>query len=53
MKKKPAADPIVANRQQLIDILLHKSALKQDIADDAERVFEQLRALIDKELIAL
>jgi hypothetical protein len=53
MKKKPAADPIVANRQQLIDILLHKSALKQDIADDAERVFEQLRALIDKEIIAL
>lgn len=53
MKKKDANDPIAANRQQLIDILLHKSALKQDIADDLEVVFDQLRQLIEQEFIAL
>lgn len=53
MKKKDAKDPIAANRQQLIDILLHKSALKQDVADDLEVVFEQLRQLIEKEFVAL
>lgn len=53
MKKKDANDPIAANRQQLIDILLHKSALKQDIADDLEVVFDQLRQLIEQEFVAL
>lgn len=53
MKKKEAKDPIAANRQQLIDILLHKSALKQDIADDLEVVFDQLRQLIEQEFVAL
>lgn len=53
MKKKTPPDPVAANRKQLIDILLHKSALKQDIADDLERVFEQLRALIETEITAL
>ena len=53
MKKKAANDPIATNRQHLIDILLHKSALKQDIADDIELVFAQLRTLIDQELAAL
>ena len=53
MKKKDANDPIAANRQQLIDILLHKSALKQDIADDLEVVFAQLRQLIEQEFVAL
>lgn len=53
MNKKATSDPIAANRQQLIDILMHKSALKQDIADDLERVFDQLCTLIDTELAAL
>ena len=50
MKKKADNDPIATNRQHLIDILLHKSALKQDIADDIDLVFEQLRTLIDQEI---
>ena len=50
MKKKADNDPIATNRQHLIDILLHKSALKQDIAYDIELVYEQVRTLIDQEL---
>lgn len=53
MTKKKTTDPIIANRQQLIDILMHKSALKQDIADDLEMVFTQLRGLIEQEFMAL
>jgi hypothetical protein len=53
MKKKAAANPLEANRQQLIDILMHKSALKQDIADDIEVVFDDLRKLIETEINAL
>ena len=53
MKKKAAANPLEANRQQLIDLLMHKSALKQDIADDIEVVFEDLRKLIETEINAL
>jgi hypothetical protein len=32
------------NRKQLLDLLLHKSALKQDIADDCEKIFELMIA---------
>ena len=53
MKKKVTKNPIEANRQQLVDILLQKSALKQDVADDLERVFSELRALINTEMAAL
>ncbi len=53
MKKKAAANPLEANRQQLIDLLMHKSALKQDIADDLEVVFDDLRKLIESEINAL
>ncbi len=53
MKKKAAANPLEANRQQLIDLLMHKSALKQDIADDLEVVFDDLRKLIEVEINAL
>ena len=53
MKKKEIKDPIQANRLQLIDLLLHKSSLKQDIADDLEKVFDQLRTLIDLEFKAI
>ena len=49
MKKKAASNPLEANRQQLIDLLMHKSALKQDIADDLEVVFDDLRKLIETE----
>jgi hypothetical protein len=53
MKKKATANPLEANRQQLIDLLMHKSALKQDVADDLERVFDELRQLIEVEIAAL
>ncbi|MFM6945644.1 MAG: hypothetical protein ACKOWW_00740 [Flavobacteriales bacterium] len=53
MKKKAAQNPLEANRQQLIDLLMHKSALKQDIADDLEVVFDDLRKLIEVEINAL
>jgi hypothetical protein len=53
MKKKAAANPLEANRQQLIDLLMHKSALKQDIADDLEVVFDDLRKLIETDINAL
>ncbi|MEN9742892.1 MAG: hypothetical protein RLZZ65_697 [Bacteroidota bacterium] len=53
MKKKAEVNPLEANRQQLIDLLMHKSALKQDIADDQERVFSELKALIEQEIAAL
>jgi hypothetical protein len=53
MKKKVASNPLEANRQQLIDLLMHKSALKQDVADDLEVVFADLRKLIDLEINAL
>lgn len=53
MKKKVASNPLEANRQQLIDLLMHKSALKQDVADDLEVVFDDLRKLIDSEIKAL
>jgi hypothetical protein len=53
MKKKVASNPLEANRQQLIDLLMHKSALKQDVADDLEVVFSDMRKLIDLEINAL
>jgi len=53
MIKKVASNPLEANRQQLIDLLMHKSALKQDVADDLEVVFADLRKLIDLEIKAL
>ncbi|MFM8596496.1 MAG: hypothetical protein ACKOBN_05315 [Flavobacteriales bacterium] len=53
MKKKAAQNPLEANRQQLIDLLMHKSALKQDVADDLEVVFDDLRKLIEIEINAL
>ena len=38
------------NRKQLLDLLLHKSALKQDIADDCEKIFEMMKTAIKKEI---
>jgi hypothetical protein len=51
--KKMAKDPIEKNRAQLVDLLMHKSALKQDIADDSEKVFERLKTIIISEITEL
>ena len=41
---------IEENRKQLLDLLLNKSALKQDIADDCEKLFEMMKTAIKKEI---
>lgn len=41
------------NREHLLKLLLDKSALKQDIADDCEKVFTTFKKAICKELDAL
>ena len=46
-------NPIENNRAQILQVLLDKSALKQDIADDAEKVFASLKTHIKNELIEL
>ena len=38
------------NRAQILQVLLDKSALKQDIADDAEKVFALIKQHIKSEL---
>jgi len=50
MKKNKA---IAQNREALKQLLLNKSALKQDIADDCEIVFESFKTLIQSEIDAL
>jgi len=45
MKKK-----IEQNRQTILDLLLHKSTLKQNVADDLEVVFRELKLVIKKEI---
>ena len=41
------------NREHLLKLLLDKSALKQDVADDCEKVFTSFKKAICKELDAL
>jgi hypothetical protein len=41
------------NRKIILDLLLNKSALKQNIADDCEKIFTQFKASISKEIDAL
>lgn len=41
------------NRKIILDLLLNKSALKQNIADDCEKVFKEFKQLITKELESL
>lgn len=41
------------NRKIILDLLLNKSALKQNIADDCEKIFAQFKASISKEIDAL
>lgn len=48
-----AKDPLEANRAQLLKLLLDKSALKQDIADDCEKVFDSFKEKIKIELDTL
>lgn len=48
-----AKDPLEANRAQLLKLLLDKSALKQDIAEDCEKVFESFKEKIKVELDTL
>ena len=50
MKKK---DQVIQNREQLVNILVSKASLKQDIADDCEKVFVMLKDAIKKELLGL
>ena len=45
MKKK-----IEQNRQTILDLLLHKSTLKQNVADDLEVVFKELKVVVKKEI---
>ena len=48
-----AKDPLEENRAQLLKLLLNKSALKQDIAEDCEKVFETFKEKIKIELDTL
>lgn len=41
------------NRKIILDILLNKSALKQDIADDCEKIFTEFKTVINNELTEL
>ncbi|NBU48164.1 MAG: hypothetical protein EBS34_12150 [Flavobacteriales bacterium] len=53
MEDEKSTDPIAQNRQQLTQLLVNKSALKQDIAQETEMVFNELKATIKSELQAL
>jgi hypothetical protein len=53
MAKEQKIDPKEQNRLQLTQLLQNKAALKQDIAEDAEAVFLNLKETIKRELVAL
>ena len=53
MDDQKPIDPIAQNRQQLMQLLTNKSALKQDIAHETELVFTELKATIKSELESL
>jgi hypothetical protein len=44
---------IEENRKAILDLLLHKAALKQNIADDSEKIFLIFKDTIKKEIEAL
>jgi hypothetical protein len=46
-------DSLDQNREIIQRLLASKSALKQDVADDSEKVFDSLKEIIKKELDAL
>lgn len=53
MAKQQKVTPKEQNRLQLTQLLENKAALKQDIAEDAESVFKNLKETIKSELVAL
>jgi hypothetical protein len=53
MENEQKIDPKQQNRLQLTQLLQNKAALKQDIAEDAEAVFLNLKETIKSELVAL
>ena len=53
MANEQKIDPKQQNRLQLTQLLQNKAALKQDIAEDAEAVFLNLKETIKSELVAL
>ena len=53
MAKQEKVTPKEQNRLQLTQLLQNKAALKQDIAEDAESVFLNLKETIKSELVAL
>ena len=53
MAKQEKVTPKEQNRLQLTQLLQNKAALKQDIAEDVESVFLNLKETIKSELVAL
>ena len=53
MEEQEKKDPIAENRNHLTQLLINKSALKQDIAHESELVFQELKSCIKQELEAL
>jgi len=53
MEEQESTDPIAQNRNHLTQLLLNKSALKQDIAHESVVIFNELKAQIKLELEAL
>jgi len=48
-----AKKKIEENRQAILDLLLNKAALKQNIAHDVSEVFKQFKGLIKDEIESL
>jgi ribosomal protein L23 len=53
MEQREPKNPLAENRSHLTQLLVKKSALKQDIAKDSELVFKELVSSIKEELNAL
>jgi len=53
MEQQEPKDPIAQNRSHLTQLLVNKSALKQDIAQESELVFKELKSCIKQGLEAL
>jgi ribosomal protein L23 len=53
MEQQEPKNPLAENRSHLTQLLVKKSALKQDIAKDSELVFKELVSSIKEELNAL
>ena len=51
--EKKESNSLDQNRDVILNLLTLKSALKQDVADDSEKVFETLKSIIISELETL